>query len=61
MKVNEGYEGEGLPFFRCMLCGGVLSVWDLEKHHGCPKCASKKIKNTALSFWEQVSGSSAGR
>lgn len=57
MKVfnsEEIYEGTGLAFFRCRLCGSVVSPWDLEKHHACAKCGKKEITPTSLGFWEKV-------
>lgn len=45
---------EGIPFYRCTLCGHVVSVWDIQKSKGCPKCSNNKLKNTDLSLWEKI-------
>lgn len=47
-------EGKGLLFYRCCLCGGVVSKWDIKEHKGCPKCAHAKIRPSNLSLWEKV-------
>lgn len=45
----------GLPFFRCTLCRGVVSQWDIYKDgHNCPKCGGARISPTNLSFWEKL-------
>lgn len=46
--------GKGLPFFRCVLCQGVVSLWDINKEHACPKCGSRRISPTNLSWWETI-------
>jgi hypothetical protein len=45
---------EGLPFFRCVLCGEVVSVWDVKSGKGCGKCGGRKIKSTNLTPLEMV-------
>jgi hypothetical protein len=47
-------DGEGLQFYRCCLCGGVVNKWDIKESHGCPKCAHAKIRPTNLSLWEKI-------
>jgi len=42
---------EGLEFYRCQLCGAVVSVWDI-RDGGCPKCDGVRIMPTKLSLWE---------
>lgn len=53
---NEGFdeESKGLNFFRCTMCGCVVSQWDIKKHHGCKRCANPKIKPTELGFFEKL-------
>jgi len=43
----------GTPFYRCLLCTGVISPWDIREHYGCPKCGGTKMKPSNLSWWEQ--------
>lgn len=43
----------GLQFYRCRLCHGVVSQWDLLEKHCCPKCAHTKISPSELSLWEK--------
>jgi hypothetical protein len=46
---------KGLPFFRCTLCMGVVSCWDIYKEpHSCPKCGATRISPTNLSFMEKI-------
>ena len=42
-----------ITFFRCTLCSGVVSVWDIDKG-GCQKCSGTKIVPTNLSVWEKL-------
>lgn len=45
----------GLPFFRCVLCRGVVSMWDIYGNdHVCPKCGGARISPTNLSLWEKA-------
>ena len=44
---------EGLGFYRCTLCNGVVSRWDIDAG-GCPKCGGRKIMPTDLSLWEKI-------
>lgn len=47
--------GKGLPFFRCTLCTGIVSVWDIyEEPHGCPNCGAARVSPTNLSTWEKI-------
>lgn len=50
----EGFEGDGLQFYRCVLCGHVVSVWDIQEVRGCPKCKNNRIRPTELAWWEKV-------
>jgi DNA-directed RNA polymerase subunit RPC12/RpoP len=52
----EGFEekDDGLPFYRCILCGGIVSVWDIKKSYGCPKCKGTRVKPTDMSFVEKM-------
>lgn len=45
---------EGIMFFRCKLCNGVVSPWDIKEHKGCPKCAHRKLAPTNLSILEMA-------
>lgn len=45
---------EGLQFYRCTLCQGVVSVWDINEQHGCPKCAGTRMMPTNLSIKEKL-------
>ena len=47
--------GKGLPFYRCVLCGTIVSMWDINKEpHTCTKCGGAKINPTNLSLWEKL-------
>ena len=52
-REHSEQESNGLMFYRCMLCAGVVSRWDIEKG-GCPKCAGTRIRPTDLSAWEKI-------
>lgn len=46
---------EGLEFYRCKMCGTVVSDWDIYREpHGCPKCGCTKMLVTNLSFIEKL-------
>jgi predicted Zn-ribbon and HTH transcriptional regulator len=45
---------EGIQFYRCTLCGTVVSPWDIQESKGCPKCKNNKIIATELSVWEKI-------
>jgi DNA-directed RNA polymerase subunit RPC12/RpoP len=45
---------EGLQFYRCLLCHGVISPWDIKKIHECPKCAGRRMMPTNLSIIEKL-------
>lgn len=51
---SEEDSEEGVMFYRCNLCGGVVSKWDIKEHKGCPKCANPRIKPSNLSLWEKI-------
>jgi hypothetical protein len=45
--------GKGLPFYRCVLCRGVISMWDIHTPpHQCPKCGNARMSPTNLTWWE---------
>lgn len=44
---------EGLQFYRCELCHGVVSRWDINTG-GCQKCAGVRIRPTNLSLLEKL-------
>jgi DNA-directed RNA polymerase subunit RPC12/RpoP len=50
-SVNGDY---GMPFYRCILCGHVVSLWDIKKVNGCPKCGNTRIRPSDLSFTEKI-------
>ena len=46
-------------FYRCVLCHGVVSEWDIktgtaDTPRGCPKCGSLKMSPSNLSWWEMI-------
>jgi DNA-directed RNA polymerase subunit RPC12/RpoP len=45
---------EGLQFYRCVLCQGVVSPWDIREIHECPKCAGRRMMPTNLTLIEKV-------
>lgn len=45
---------EGVMFFRCKLCTGVVSPWDLKKVKGCPKCGHVRLSPSNLSILEMI-------
>lgn len=46
-------ESVGTEFFRCELCAGVVSPWDIEEG-GCGRCGHKRIRPTGLTLWEKI-------
>jgi DNA-directed RNA polymerase subunit RPC12/RpoP len=46
--------GVGTLFYRCILCGSVVSKWDLEEHQGCGKCGHRRLRPSNLSIWEKA-------
>jgi len=46
--------GDGIMFFRCLLCGSVVSAWDIREHAGCRKCGGARIRPTNLTVWEKI-------
>ena len=45
---------EGLQFYRCILCGKVINIWDIKSEHGCPRCKNNRIRPTELGPWEKI-------
>lgn len=43
-----------LLFYRCSLCAGVVSRWDIETGKGCSKCGGGRIKPTNLNILEKL-------
>lgn len=43
---------EGKQFYRCQLCHGIISDWDIRTGNGCPKCGSLKMSPSNLTLWE---------
>ena len=54
MSEEHFQEGDGLCFYRCVLCGSVVSPWDIKEHKGCKKCGGTKIKPTNVSLIEKI-------
>jgi len=54
MTDRETDSDEGLLFYRCYLCNGVVSQWDVDKHNACPKCGHAKLSPTNLTFVEKI-------
>ena len=48
------HEFEGVMFFRCLLCRGVVSPWDIKEIQACPKCGQRRISPSNLSFFEKI-------
>lgn len=47
--------GQGIPFFRCTLCQGVVNLWDIyHPPHSCPKCGGGRVAPTNLTLWEKI-------
>jgi hypothetical protein len=46
--------GEGVLFYRCTLCGGVVSPWDIHEHGKCRKCGNTKVFATNLTVIEKL-------
>ena len=44
---------EGMSFYRCLLCHGVVSPWDI-RAGGCPKCGGVRIQPADLTTWEKL-------
>jgi len=56
---NFGYKdtstpGGGVLFYRCNLCSGVVSPWDIVGPGCCSKCGGTKVAPTNLTLWEKV-------
>lgn len=45
---------EGMLFYRCELCKGIVSSWDIKEIKGCPKCGQARVRPSNLSFIEKV-------
>lgn len=50
---NDKDSEQGISFYRCVLCGGIVNKWDIKESQGCPKCANPRLKPTNLSLWEK--------
>lgn len=50
---NTSSDG-GQTFYRCYLCGSVVSQWDIDKHNACLNCGHSKISPTNLSLLEKI-------
>ena len=47
-------DSAGTLFYRCCLCGGVVSKWDISESRGCPKCSHRKLRPSNLSLSEKI-------
>ena len=45
---------EGMLFYRCYLCRGIVSQWDVNKYYSCPKCGHTKVSPANLTLWEKI-------
>lgn len=45
---------DGLTFYRCLLCSGVVSVWDIRTHGACRRCNSVRVRPSDLTIWEKL-------
>lgn len=45
---------EGTQFYRCILCGTVVNLWEIREGDGCGKCGGLKIRPTSLGIWEKL-------
>lgn len=43
-----------IQFYRCDGCKGVVSNWDIQTIHRCPKCANNKIRPADLTLIEKI-------
>jgi len=50
----ENKKFEGLVFYRCELCKGILGPWDIVANTGCPKCGQRRVRLTNLTLWEKL-------
>lgn len=53
LESSTAHEGRGLPWYRCILCGAPVSIFDVEQG-GCHKCGHGKLRPSNLSLWEKV-------
>jgi Zn finger protein HypA/HybF involved in hydrogenase expression len=44
---------DGMQFYRCETCHGVVSPWDIDNGE-CPKCGAHRIRPTDLTLLEKV-------
>ena len=45
---------EGLVFYRCQLCRGVVSPWDVKSGSACTNCGHRRISPTNLTLMEKI-------
>jgi hypothetical protein len=45
---------DGLVFYRCELCRGIISPWDLKKNEGCQKCGQRRVRLSNLTLFEKL-------
>lgn len=41
-------------FYRCTLCSGVVSEWDIKKGGECPRCGNHRVKPSGLTLFEKL-------
>ncbi len=51
--MSDRHSGEGLSFYRCNVCHGVVGPWDIDRG-GCPQCGGVRIQPTNLSLREKL-------
>ena len=51
---QEHFEGEGVGFYRCVICSTVIPPWTLREEGCCPHCGGHRVKPTNLGLWEKV-------
>jgi DNA-directed RNA polymerase subunit RPC12/RpoP len=54
LDLEDTKSTPGLIFYRCMVCGKVVSVWDIHASHGCSKCGGTRIKPTNPTLFEKI-------
>ena len=45
---------EAISFYRCTVCHGVVSKWDIVKSGSCPKCGGTRIQPSNLTLIEKA-------
>lgn len=53
-KLRDTKDWDGMPFFRCTMCGKVINLWDLAEGKGCTKCGNSHCRPTNLGIIEMI-------